>query len=299
MSVEISVIIVSYNCVSALRRCLTSLDSSDLPWTEVIVVDNASMDDTVQVVATEFPQTHLIVNKINLGFGVAVNQAARLATGNHLFFLNPDTIVPRDVPIQLSSFRARIGDVDIVGCTLVDCNGRPQPSCWRNPSLLTVSAEMFLPYKLSLYLITEQRKITGRVQLVSGAAMVIRRRLFEELNGFDEQFFMFYEDFDICYRARNAGASIYFLSDVNIVHQIGGSSGDRESFFCQIYESKLKYLRKHFKPAAFALARLLIIVGVSLRIPIYALVGSIFANSSFNRLSGYHKAALGHILGDK
>ena len=282
-----SLIIVTYNSSDVILPCLDSLFHAEgivLPF-EVIVVDNASTDGTVEAVRRKFASVTVLENKNNIGFAAALNQGAAVAKGTFLLLLNPDTVLHEGFLHQLHECFKSSPNAAIVGCNLVDGNGNHLPSCWYDPSLKTVFYEMFLPHKMALELVTENPATDQRVDMVSGACMVIRREVFQQLNGFDTRFFMYYEDADFCLRARQAGYNVYYYPAVSAFHHVGKSTTDMVLFYQRVFKSKLLFLQKHRPTWYYVTAYLMVIVGMLIRIPAYVIVGAITFNTKLLRLA--------------
>ena len=186
------------------------------PDCEIIVIDNASIDNTVGVVRNFFSAVEIFANPGNPGFAAAVNQGAAISNGRMLLLLNPDTIVHEDFFSTLDAFIERTPQAGIIGCNMLDHLGSHQPSCWKNASIWTALLEAVLPYNLSSRLVTDNPVQASEVDMVSGGCMCIRKEIFEALKGFDERFFMYYEDSDFCLRAKESGCKIFFLPDPRV-----------------------------------------------------------------------------------
>lgn len=225
--VTLSIIIVNWNTCDITRNCLRSVrDKITGVDCEVIVVDNASSDASVEMIRTEFPEVHLIVNGENLGFGCANNQGMRVARGRYFLLLNSDTVVIDDSLQRLVSFMEGQPRIGIAGCTLLFEDLTLQGSCSRFPSIKLALLEDLMLYKFM------SRRRQGEVLLngywahdrtrdvdaVWGAAMLVRREVFNETTGFDERIFMYGEDLEWCMRVRDLGWRITFAHDCRIVH---------------------------------------------------------------------------------
>ena len=171
---------------------------------------------------------------------------------------------------------------------MVDPAGNPQASCWKSPSLFLLFLESFLPYSVSLPLITELPDTAREVDMVSGGSMIVRREIFTELGGFDERFFLYYEDTDLCLRARRAQHRIWYLPDIPVSHHVAISTeGNREKFFRYIYSSKRAFYGKHFHGCKSSLASGFILVGIFIRIIAYGFIG-FFGVNEFRQLYSHH-----------
>lgn len=295
MPVDYSVIIVTYNSAAWVGECLDSLmrQQGDCARLELIVVDNASTDDTVAILRSAYPDLTILRNERNLGFAAAVNQGVKAAGCSRLLFLNPDSRVEPGFFSGLERFFDEYPGPSIVGCRLKGSDGSPQASCWKTPGLWTTLLESSLPYEFSVGLVTENPSETRQVETVSGACMMVGREDFLRLGRFDERFFMYYEDFDLCIRARRAGIPVYYVPGASVVHHVRKSTERAgEMFFLYVYQSKLRILQKHESGAAYLLAYLIIVAGILIRIPAYAVAGTLFAKQELLHLSKYHTLVL-------
>ncbi len=286
----ISIIIVTYNSSSTIAACLKSLlsQSSDGKDIEVIIVDNASTDTTRKTISADFPQVTLIENKTNVGFAAAVNQGAAAAKGAHFLLLNPDTLMQNTFIRRLADFLHGNHQAAVAGCNLVDREGKHQPSCWKKPTLSMLLLETFLPCKVSLPLVTDNPPLLSEVKMVSGACMAIKRDVFERVGGFDEQFFIYYEDADFCFRARKAGYKVFFNPAISVFHEVGGSSADQTMMFLHLYQSKTSFFEKHYPGVTSVIAKAVIRAGILVRIPLYWMAAKLLFNQELLRLSKVH-----------
>jgi GT2 family glycosyltransferase len=285
---KLSFIIVTYNSANFIGDCINSIvrqECNDIT-SEIILIDNASTDSTAEILRNKFPNILLKENLENVGFATAVNQVVSLSQGEYILLLNPDTIIKDNFIEKLFSFLQNTPDASIVGVKLVDENNKHQPSSWKKISLLTIFIEMLLPYDLSIKLVTETPDKPSRVQNVSGACMLIRRDVFEKLNGFDARFFLYYEEIDFCMRAIKKGYKVYYTPEIEVVHFAAKSSSDnKEAFFFNLYHNKLLFIKKHFSYPFYLTGYLLIIIGILLRIFVAAIAGMITFRMHLLRLS--------------
>jgi N-acetylglucosaminyl-diphospho-decaprenol L-rhamnosyltransferase len=249
---ELSVCIVNWNCRGLLRQCLASL--LDLPQDvrlEVIVVDNASTDGAADMVEQEFPEALLIRNGTNVGFARANNQAARRARGRYVVFLNNDTAAPAGTLGKLVDFLEAHPDVGMVGPRLRGADGRVQVSCRPRPTLATFLHKTLLWRWLGVwrgayhaYRRSFEADTTRPVDVLMGAAIVMRRDRFVKCGGWDEDFIFGGEDLELCYRVGKR-AAVVFCPDAEIIHY-GRASTRAHSHFAapHIAVGFLKYLRK-------------------------------------------------------
>jgi len=230
----LSVIIVSYNTVELLRNCLRSIkNASGIIEYEVIVVDNNSTDGSVQMVNNEFPEVIIIVNPRNVGFGVANNQGVHIARGDFILLLNSDTIVYPGAFQSMVDYLKNHPDVKIVGPCLLNPDMSVQMQCKRGFPRFLNSLGHFsgLAYlfptlrPLNGYLSPLPNDVTHEVDAVSGACLMITRNVIDQAGGlFDEQYFMHFEDIDLCFRIKKLGYKIYYIHSAKVVHLKGQSS---------------------------------------------------------------------------
>ena len=234
-SIDVSVIIVSWNVSNFLRDCIESIDTERAISIEIIVVDNASSDDSVEMVRREFADVKLIVQDSNIGFGPANNVGLAQANGRYVFLLNPDTLVSHGALAELMNFLDRQPAFDMADPLVVDADGAVQRVCARSLPTLTQALVYALylhrlPYigaRLARRLMSPYDLADAQeVGAISGAAMFARRSVIEEIGGFDEVFLHTAEDVDLCLRLRQRGGRIFYLPQAHIVH-FGGQSAAR------------------------------------------------------------------------
>lgn len=280
---ELSIIIVSHNTrellALSLDSLLTNLASSALRY-EVIVVDNASRDRTVEMVRERFPQVQLLANEENLGFAAANNQGLKISKGDYLLLLNPDTLVrlPQGVPgrggeaLQLMlQFLVSHPRAGMVGPKLLYPDGRLQHSAFSFPTLPMIFLDFF---PLNHHLINS--RLNGRypralyeagepfpVDHPLGAAMMARREAVDQVGPLDEGFFIYCEEIDWCLRMKKMGWEIFCLPQAEIVHYVGKSTGQfRETMYVELHRSRYRLYEKHYGPAFRFMARLIVGLGV-------------------------------------
>jgi GT2 family glycosyltransferase len=238
---KISVVIVARNGREYLRKCLKSLfENKDL--LEVIVVDNNSEEDIVSLVTEEFPKVTLIKNNRNLGFGAANNLGVGQAKSEIIFFCNPDTIVGKECLQNAKEYFNDHSEVGIIGAKLFVDESRQElqkEAMGRFPRILDL---MFRRMNIAQWGVNAPLE----VDWVSGAAMFIRRDLFDQLGGFDENFFMYWEDVDLCLRARKLGYKTTYLPTAEVIH-FGGKSINSNRTRKQLYYASQNYFfKKHY-----------------------------------------------------
>lgn len=272
--VDLSVIIVNWNTKEELRACLRSIHEGDGVRVEIIVVDNASEDSSVEMLKNEFPGVRVIENEANYGFARAANIGIRASSGRYVLLLNPDTEVQ---PLAFPAL-VRFGDenpgIGIVGPKILNPNGTLQYSCRRFP---TIGAAIFRntllgrlfpqnPYTRDYLMIRWDHRETMDVDWVSGAAMLIRRRMLEEIGLLDERFYMYCEDVDLAYRAWKKGWRVTYYPHVHVTHVIGRSS-DRcpNRMTLQFHKSMYRLYCKHRARSVISPLRLIVLTGLIVR----------------------------------
>ena len=244
----ISVVIVSFNAPHFLQLCLESVSAAlEGIDGEIIVVDNASNEECVPMIRSNFPEVRLIVNEENFGFSRASNQGAKVAEGTYLLILNPDVILPEEsLKNALTYARAHPG-MGALGCRFIDGSGKLLPECKRNlPGIQAATAKLF-GLDRGYYATQLEEKDTGEVEILTGAFMFLKRELFQELGGFDESFFMFGEDIDLSYRILISGYKNRYLGDLTILHFKGESSAKDISYLKNFYGALKIFYVKHFR----------------------------------------------------
>lgn len=262
---DVSILIVSYNTADLLQQCIRSVyrHTTGVQF-EIIVVDNASADGSAQMVRDEFPEVILIEPTENLGFGKANNSGAKRASGTYLFLLNSDTILTENSVKILKDFIDQATDQRIaaVGCKLLDENREPQVSYGFFPSILQELFE-YGCYKLFRKFYTDNLSPNIRdagdqikeVDYISGADLFFRKAIFDQAGGFDEAFFLYYEETELCYRLKQQGYKLIWNPGTSIIHYVGASGQDQNQLNYRTlelyYASKYRYYKKcHGKSAA-------------------------------------------------
>jgi len=230
----LSVIIVTYNSAPLLRSCLDSLRAQTLAGDfEIIVVDNASRDESAAIIRAEYPEVQLIASDVNLGFGNANNLAMTEAQGRFIVLLNPDAVLPADALERALQHMEENADVGMGGGLLQGTQGELQPSARQFPSLLndglTLSG-LANRYPKSRFFGRFDRSWADPLQAtavdwVPGAFAILSRSLLEKISLFDPRFFLYYEEVDLCRRIHQAGFKVYYWPDLVITH-IGGASSE-------------------------------------------------------------------------
>jgi GT2 family glycosyltransferase len=269
---DLSIVIVSYNTREMLRDCLRSLPASTEGLeTEVFVVDNASPDKSADMTAQEFPHVRLIANTENAGFTRANNQALQLCTGRHALILNPDTEPEAGSLAVLVRFLDEHTDTGAVGPKLLNTdgslqhNGRRFPSPWReflgHSGLCKLNRAKF---DRELEYGREDFDVLAEVDQVSGACMMVPKRVMDEVGMLSEDFFMYYEEVEWCWRIRKAGYKVYYVPESRVVHHWMGSVKQfSKAMTDRLFRSALIYYRKTGGVRQQLAIRLVIAIGLA------------------------------------
>ncbi len=249
---KLSVIIVNYNvryflelCLQSVQEALNDIDS------EIIVVDNASVDDSCKMVKEKFPEVILISNTENLGFSKANNQGVEVAKGKYVLILNPDTVVGKDTFIKILAFAKTRQNFGALGVKLIDGKGLFLPESKRGIPTPTASF-----YKLIGFTSKTTGKYyanhlsvseTGIVKILVGAFMLMKRSVYNEVKGFDEAYFMYGEDIDLSYKILNKGYQNYYYADTQVIHYKGESTIKNAQNLHNFHKAMEIFYEKHFK----------------------------------------------------
>jgi len=250
---DVSIIIVNYNTLLMTRECIESVkEHTQGVEYEIILVDNASTDGSVELFS-HYSDITFIGNKENFGFGKANNIGAKVAKGEYLFLLNSDTLLKDDVVTGFFNYMEEHLDIGACGCNLIHKDGRNAICHGKFPSLIQQFSDIgFSKIYPSYYrnsLSVSQTITEGNidsVDYISGADIFIRKHLFNEIGGFDESFFMYYEETDLFYRLKESNIRSRLIEKYSIVHLEGGSQ--QKTFkierFKRFYKSKVLYYKK-------------------------------------------------------
>ncbi len=279
----VSIIIVSYNRLDLVQKCLTAAVKNAPPETEIILVDNASTEDISGLVKKGFPQVKLITNKENLGFSTANNQAMKIARGDYLLLVNTDAFVEPGSIEALRKFLGNHPDAGVVAPQLRNSDGTIQPSGGFHPHLYQVFLiatfldnlpflRRFLP---SIHIRWPGYfTIVRQLGWVAGAFLMLPQKVFTRTGGFDEKIFMYGEELEWCYRIKLAGYKIYLDPEIHITHLGFASSRSRRFGIIKEYESWLAFYRKHKPSWQRPVLLALITLACFLRIIRYALTNN-------------------------
>ncbi len=250
---DVSVITVSYNSKDLLAQCLHSLfEQTPNLKLEVIVVDNASIDDSCRIVEEEFPTVRLIANKENLGIAKANNQAIEASSGRYILLLNPDTVVLDGAIERMVTFLDGQPRVGACGCKLMYPDGTFQRNTGRYPTLLTGLCQHsglyeripFLGRWLVPDLIDPQPDLTRPVDWCSAACLLVSRACVEDVGLMDERYFLYSDDVDWCKRMWQSNWPVFHLAEATVIHYEGASQSHNPRRYLRLLHGQLQYLRK-------------------------------------------------------
>ncbi|WP_309640474.1 glycosyltransferase family 2 protein [Flavobacterium sp.] len=258
---QISVIILNYNvrffleqCVLSVEKALQSIDG------EIIVIDNNSLDDSCEMMKQRFPHVKLIENKENSGFPKGNNIGVAQARGEYLCILNPDTVVAEDTFEKVLAFAKSKTDLGIVGCKLIDGTGRFLPESKRGvPTPFVAFTKVTGLYKLfpssklfgRYYAQHLNENETGKTAILVGAFMIMKRDLYLEVGGFDENCFMYSDDIDLSYMVLQKGKSNYYFPETSVIHYKGESTVRDGLYMKRFREAMHFFYQKHFRVSYF------------------------------------------------
>ena len=253
---QLSVIILNYNvryfleqCVLSVQKALINLDA------EIIVVDNNSSDDSCEMMKQLFPHIKLIENPVNVGFPKGNNIAVAEAKGEYICILNPDTVVAEDTFTKIfnSKLQTPNSKLGIIGCKLIDGTGNFLPESKRGvPTPWVAFTKIFSLYKVSNYFgkyyaqhLTENQ--SGKVDILVGAFMIMKRDLYLQIGGFDENCFMYSDDIDLSYMIQKLGKENFYFHEATVIHYKGESTVRDEKYLTRFREAMQFFYKKHFK----------------------------------------------------
>lgn len=259
---DVSIIIVNWNTRDLLKNCLKSVYDTVTNLTfEIIVIDNASCDDSVAMVQNEFPDVKLVENQVNRGFGAANNQGFSIMTGRYALLLNTDTVLTENAVNELFTFMEAHPEAGMAGGQLLNADGSKQNSIASFPTLLTLLFNMpLLEFLFPRRFPSKRRNYKFPVEIDSaiGACIIVRKKVIEETGGFDERYFFFFEETDWAFQMRAAGWRIYHVPCAFIYHLQGQSIGRNIRSRIEFYRSRYQFFRKWKSYPYYVTVRLVI-----------------------------------------
>lgn len=245
---KLSVIILNYNVQYYLELCLRSVEAaiSNID-AEIIVVDNNSEDGSCEMVKMKFPKVNLIENNENYGFSKGNNLGALKAKGEYLCILNPDTVVAEDTFYKLFEFSESKENLGIVGCKLINGRGVFLPESKRKIPYVKAAFKKLLGNTDDYYANEIKEDEVNQVEILVGAFMFLKQDVYNELEGFDEDYFMYGEDIDISYKALKKGYANYYFGKTTVLHFKGESTLRNKNYARRFYSAMQIFYKKHFK----------------------------------------------------
>lgn len=282
---KLSVVILNYNVRYFLEQCLHSVQIAinDLD-AEIIVIDNDSKDGSCEMVKTLFTNVTLIENKENVGFSKANNQAVAVAKGEYVCILNPDTAVAEDTFKLAIQYSESIKNIGALGVYLMDGTGNFLPESKRNLPTPKVSLMKLAGFGQKYYS-SLSKNSNGQVEVLVGAFMLLKRSIYNEVGGFDEDYFMYGEDIDLSYKISQAGYTNHYLGNTTVLHYKGESTQKDEVYFDRFYGAMQIFYRKHFNKNI--LLENLVSAGVSLAKKIQGIAANKPSKSTLNPKNHY------------
>lgn len=260
---KLSIIILNYNVRYFLELCLKSVQQAIATIdAEIIVVDNHSEDDSCAMVRQSFPEVILIENHENYGFSKGNNIGVAKAKGEYICILNPDTVVAEDTFIKLLEFSSSKEKLGIVGCKLINGAGEFLPESKRNIPDVNASLLKLLGNPKRYYASHLNEDDSGKVAILVGAFMFLKRELYNAVGGFDEDYFMYGEDIDLSYMVLKSGYQNYYFPQTTVIHFKGESTLRDKHYAKRFFGAMQIFYKKHFKKNMFF--NLLVWLGIKL-----------------------------------
>jgi GT2 family glycosyltransferase len=245
---KLSVVILNYNvkfflelCLKSVEQAITTIDA------EIIVVDNNSSDGSCDMVKQKFPAVTLISNQDNVGFAKANNQGVKVAKGEYICILNPDTVVAQDTFVKLLEFAKSKPDLGAIGCKLIDGSGKFLPESKRNVPVVKVALQKIFGNGKNYYANHINENEIGSVEILVGAFMFMKKDTYNQVNGFDEDYFMYGEDIDLSYKLLQSGFQNYYFGKTTCIHYKGESTAKDKTYTKRFYKAMKLFYEKHFR----------------------------------------------------
>lgn len=281
---KISVIIVNYNGFDLLTQCLTSLQKYHTNEDyEVILVDNSSTEGDISEVVKNYQKIKLVKSKENLGFAKGNNLGLSLAKGEYIVYLNNDTLFIDSTLTKIADYMDSLSKKDvIIGCKLLNPDLSHQECIADFDTPSNIFSEAFFLYRIfrnkkffnKYYQNFLDIRVLTDVDVVKGAFMFLRRKDAEKLKGFDEDFFFYSEEVDLCYRFKQMGGRVVYYPLTSLIHYGGGTTNSMLWFkFKNQTLSKIKFYRKHYSGVKYIITVFFHYFGILLRVPIYFVTG--------------------------
>ena len=274
----VDVVVVTYRCAQLVRECLDSLSRVKTPTLQVCVVDNASGDGTAETVAVEFPSAKLVRNERNRGFAVATNQGIRAGSAPLVLVLNPDARVEESTLYSLLEVLEEHPRIGAIGPRLIRPDGSLDHAARRAFPTVRGALAYFTRFDrvvrgAAQYTAPEVEQ--GPVDAINGAFMLIRREALDEIGLFDEGYWMYMEDLDLCYRLKQAGWQVWYEPRASAWHLKGGSAGEVRSVRLNawFHYGMLRFYRKFYAPDRVGAVNLAVYLGIAVKLVLSVLRG--------------------------
>jgi len=308
VNIDVSIVVVSWNTCALLKDLLLRLQritqEGVYPSTELIVVDNGSSDGSAEMVASRYPAVRLEENTENIGFAAACNLGAKMALGRTILFLNPDTQPAAGFISHMLSAIDRDEGVGAVGPKVVDMSGRVQESCRPEPTLLREFWSLFhlnWLYPLSSYpWLGRAASGTRQVDVLEGSCLLVRTEALSDAGGWNEDFFLYGEEVDLCKRLRAKDWTLVWQPRAEVTHFGGASASQAQSAnFIRLYSGKIRYFREHRTRGYVLLYKLVLAVAAVSRLLLapFAAITKPRAARSFFSLAGNYLRLLARLPG--
>lgn len=285
----VSVIIINYNSGDMLLDCIKSIIQHTLEIEyEIIIIDNNSKDDSIKKVEEKcFENLSFIHNKENRGFGAANNQGIEVSKGKYILLLNNDTLFIENSIKKVSDYMESLSEELFIGCRLLNEDGSIQNSTYNFPSLKYIFMANFFLYAIfpkskhfnKYHKINSGIEEPTNVDVVTGAFIFAKSESLRKINGFDEEFYFYVEETDLCYRFKQSGGKVIYFPETSVYHKRGASSKAVPWFkHKNLSRSTLLFYKKHFNKPKYYLTVFIHLFGVLLRIPLFFIGGLLTFN---------------------
>jgi len=245
--IKLSVIIVNYNVAFFLEQCLISVQAACTNIiSEIIVVDNNSSDESCSMIRQNFSSIKLVENKKNIGFSKANNIGIEQAKGEFILILNPDTVLAENTLEDVISYAERQNKLGAIGVRFIDGTGNFLPECKRNTPTMGIASRKLMGDSKRYYASQIAENEVAKVEILTGAFMLLKREVYLKIGGFDEDYFMFGEDIDLSYKLLNNGFQNFYFGKTKIIHYKGESTVKDKTYLKNFYGAMLIFYEKHF-----------------------------------------------------
>jgi len=284
---KVSIVIVNWNTGALLQKCvhsaLADAEQAGLTGIEIIVVDNSSSDGSTAFLASDFRSVRCIMNSENTGFASATNQGIRLSRGQYILALNPDTELRTGALVSMIRFLESHDKAGAVGPMLINSDGSLQISAYPEPTVLREGCRLLYLdkiYAVGSYPMRSWKTDAAReVDVLTGACLLLRRDVLDQCGLFDERYFIYSEDQDICGRIRAKGWRLFWVPQARVVHHGGRSTSQAKGeMFLRLYREKIAYFKAHHGQAVAARYKVVLFVASIVRLilsPLVMLAGGV------------------------